>query len=63
MNIIGLSKQRNEIESLITDIPSSTKKLSQLICERIILVENEIDKFYKNIYINGLKKILRKENK
>ena len=63
MNIIGLSKQRNEIESLITDIPSSTKKLSQLICERIILVENEIDKFYKNIYINGMKKILRKENK
>ena len=63
MNIIGLSKQRNEIESLITDIPSSTKKLSQLICERIMLVENEIDKFYKNIYINGLKMILRKENK
>ena len=63
MNIIGLSKQRNEIESLITDIPSSTKKLSQLICERIMLVENEIDKFYKNIYINGMKKILRKENK
>ena len=63
MNIIGLSKQRNEIESLIADIPSSTKKLSQLICERIMLVENEIDKFYKNIYINGLKMILRKENK
>ena len=44
MNIVGLSKQRNEIELLITDIPSSTKKLSQLICERIMLVENEIDK-------------------
>ena len=44
MNIIGLSKQRNEIESLISDIPSATKKLSQLICERIMLVENEIDK-------------------
>ena len=44
MNIIGFTRQRGEIQSLISDIPSSTKKLSELICERIILVENNLDK-------------------
>ena len=44
MNIIGITRQRKEIQSLIKDLPTAISKVSELLFERFILYENELDK-------------------
>ena len=48
LNIIGITRQRKEIQSLIQNLPSSIEKVTELISEGIILIENELDKLSPN---------------
>ena len=48
MNIIGITRQRKEIQSLIKDLPTTINKVSELLFERFILYENELDKLSPN---------------
>lgn len=48
MNIIGITRQRKEIQSLIKDLPTAISKVSELLFERFILYENELDKLSPN---------------
>lgn len=48
LNIIGITRQRKELQSLVQDLPSSIEKVTELISEGIILIENELDKLSPN---------------